>query len=110
MPRKKAPAKKKYSEKTITYRLPANVVEALENVMQDEVVKTMSKAISQCILNHMAFRQRIKELQQQLSDAKNEAWNNKAKSENFVYAIKALMEMEPTEAHGEADEDFDDDM
>lgn len=115
MPRKKKePAKKKYSQKTISYTMPPDVVESIEKIMSTYGEKTMSKTIGMCVLNFHSQRERIKELQDELYKVKATFSSNKQNVRNFVSAFHNLLnQVDPTNDNqvdeNTFEEDFDDD-
>lgn len=76
MKQKKQPAKPKektYSEKTISYVMPSEVVKALEeNLMKDYGERTYTKTINICILNNKTLRDKIDKLEDECNQLYHE--------------------------------------
>lgn len=87
---KKRTPKKTYSKKVISYTMQPDVVEALENIMKNEDLNTIHKAINTCILQRAMTLEVNRNLSEVSLQMQRELDHYKDASEDLTSALTRL--------------------
>lgn len=86
----KKTTKKIYTQKTISYTMPGEVVESLEIIMSKFGMKTMTKALNFCVLEYQSTRSALDTEHEAKSKLYHKCWKLEESINTFTKALEDL--------------------